>query len=130
VGNRAVANRSLAALSNRSRAFCGRNLQQEADAEAEEAARLAAEAARRAQDDYDREYWSHIAARGRLRAYTAVQNAQATAAMAATPAPEPMAAVVVDPIKVAQAVERLRTLRQPSRPVDPSRAFGGGVWLP
>ena len=115
-----------AQLYNRSRMFRPDQAASDAAHAAEEAAALA----RRAADDADREYWSHHTAR-RAKAYrAAVIAARATAEARASPPPEPMAPVVVDPIKVAQAVERLRSLRQPSRPVDPSRAFGGGVWLP
>jgi hypothetical protein len=133
VGNLSQANRSLAALSNRSRAFCGRNLQQEADAAAAAAALEAARVAARAAADLERETNEHHEA-FRLKQYRRAAMARASAEMQQSPPPAPLAPSVIDPVPspeaVARAVQHLRSLRQPARPVDPSRSWGGGVTLP
>jgi hypothetical protein len=122
-------NRSLHALCNRARSFAPN----QAASDAAHAAEAAAAAARRAADTLAREEDSHTVAH-QLKQYRRAQMAKASAAMQQSPAPAPLPPQTADPVpspeKIAAAVQRLRSLRQPSRPVDPSRAFGGGVWLP
>jgi hypothetical protein len=102
-----------------------------AQSEADEAARLAAEAAARAASDREREEYEHHEAHA-LKRYRAAIAARASAALQQSPPPPPLPAqsvdVVPDPAKVAAAVERLRAPRARAPGGDTGR-FTGGIRL-